>query len=68
MSRFEVRKWSNTNVKPFDVVYITDDGKSHYQPGVSFSTEDKANNHKVTLEKSAETYGVKFILDHWPID
>ena len=68
MSRFEVRKWSNTNVRPFDVVYITDDGKSHYQPGACFSTEDQAMKHKSSLEQSAETSGVKFILDNWPID
>lgn len=65
----EVRKWSETNPNPYDVVFVHE-GKSYFQPGVSFSTDTIAQKHKASLEKRlSETPEAKnFILDHWEQD
>lgn len=68
---FKVRVWSDSNERPFDVVALDhDNNKQHYQPGCSFSTEDKAERHAQVMEKrikdNPET--IKFIRDCWPVD
>ncbi|HCJ8661049.1 TPA: hypothetical protein NV758_001556 [Escherichia coli] len=61
-----VRKWSDTNAKPWDVQYIGPDGVSRYQPGVTHSTEQYAAAHRERLlESMKQGYGEKFIQDHW---
>lgn len=66
---FKVRKWSDTNARPYDVVF-EHNGRSHFQPGCTFSTEEKAQEHLSVLEKRIqENPGVdKFIIDTWPTD
>lgn len=63
---FEVRNWSATNNQPWDVVFMHN-GESHYQPGVMFSTKEKAEQHKATLEQVAmdNPESINFVLDHW---
>lgn len=68
---FKVRRWSETDERPYDVVALDhDNNKQHYQPGAEFSTEDLAKNHAATLVKSVSENPerVKFIRDHWPVD
>lgn len=68
---FKVRKWSNTNERPFDVVYEDlQHNNVHYQPGVEFSTEEFAVQHAKSLSNSIENNPerLSFIRDHWPID
>ncbi|WPK19122.1 hypothetical protein [Salmonella phage SD-6_S16] len=61
-----VRKWSDTNAKPWDVQYIGPDGVSRYQPGVTHSTEQFANAHRERLlESMKQGFCEKFIQDHW---
>lgn len=61
-----VRKWSDTNEKPWDVQYIGPDGVSRYQPGVTHSTEQYAAAHRERLlESMQQGLGEKFIQDHW---
>lgn len=66
---FKVRKWSNTNERPFDVVYEDlQHNNVHYQPGVEFSTEELAEKHRVSLVINFTGDSVAFIRDHWPTD
>lgn len=68
---FKVRVWSNSNKRTFDVVALDhDNNKQHYQPGVEFSTETGAEDHKNALVKilSENPERVKFIRDCWPVD
>lgn len=68
---FKVRVWSDSNKRPFDVVALDhDNNKQHYQPGVEFSTEAKAEEHAAVLTKtlSENPERVKFIRDCWPVD
>lgn len=61
-----VRKWSDTNAKPWDVQYISANGESRYQPGVTHSTEQHATAHRERLlESMKQGFGEKFIQDHW---
>ncbi|USL83370.1 hypothetical protein A4_294 [Escherichia phage A4] len=61
-----VRKWSDTNEKPWDVQYIAPNGESRYQPGVTHSTEQFAAAHRERLLQSMQQgFGEKFIQDHW---
>lgn len=66
---FKVRKWSDTNAKPYDVVYLdTVNNNQHFQGDVSFSTEAEAEVYRKALAKSADEVGIKYLLDTWPID
>ncbi|AQW88560.1 hypothetical protein pEaSNUABM50_00033 [Erwinia phage pEa_SNUABM_50] len=68
---FKVRKWSDTNARPFDVVLLDYlKNNQHYQPNVEFSTEALANQHLVSLQNSVlnNPDSVNFIRDHWPVD
>jgi hypothetical protein len=66
---FKVRKWSNTNAKPYDVVYLDKvNNNQHYQAGVDFSTEAEAEVYRKALVQSASDVGVNHILDTWPTD
>lgn len=68
---FKVRKWSDVNCRPFDVVALDhDNNKQHYQIGVEFSTESTAENHAETLTNALKSDPSRsnFIRDVWPID
>lgn len=66
---FKVRKWSDSNTRPYDVVYVDDIRNNiHYQPGVEFSTIEGAYKHKEVLIKSTDEDSIEFIRNHWPTD
>ncbi|SOK58835.1 hypothetical protein [Yersinia phage fHe-Yen9-03] len=68
---FKVRKWSETNAKPFDVVLVDHlKNNQHYQPHVEFSTIENAEKHMETLSTLITTNPerINFIRDHWPVD
>jgi hypothetical protein len=66
---FKVRKWSDTNSKPYDVVYLDYAmNNQHYQPGADFSTKELAEAHRVALVKNFTPNSLQFIRDHWPTD
>lgn len=68
---FKVRNWSNTNARPFDVVYEDHQHNNvHYQPGVQFSTESMAHEHaaRLTCNLNENPDSLNFIRDHWPVD
>lgn len=66
---FKVRKWSDTNARPYDVVYLDHtNNNQHYQPGVEFSTEELANIHMEALKRHYTDQSDKFIKDNWPVD
>ena len=68
---FKVRRWSDRDERPFDVVAIDhDNNKQHYQPGVEFSTEAGAEDHQKALVKTLteNPERVYFIRHCWPID
>lgn len=59
MARFETRKWSNVDERPYDVVFIDDDNHVYYQPSTSFSTEEGANKHQRSLTALANHDSVR---------
>ena len=59
MARFETRKWSNVDERPYDVTFIDNDNHVYYQPGTTFSTEALAHAHKTSLYKSANLESVR---------
>lgn len=66
---FKVRKWSDTAARKFDVVYEDHQHNNvHYQPGVEFSTEEMADNHRQSLLNNFTGDSLSFIRDHWPTD
>lgn len=66
---FKVRKWSDSNAKPYDVVYLDYTmNNQHYQPGVEFSTEEMAEKHRQALVANFTDDSLSFIRDHWPVD
>lgn len=68
----KVRHWSQHGTRrPFDVVALDhDNNKQHYQPGCTFSTEAKAEQHVHVLEQRIKENPntIKFIRDCWPVD
>ena len=70
---FKVRAWTvnPSEARPLDVVALDhDNNKQHFQPGVTFSTMQKAEKHREMLEKRiAENQStITFIRDNWPVD
>ena len=66
---YKVRKWSDSNARPYDVVYEDlQHNNVHYQPGVEFSTEALAEHHRTSLVIAFTADSVNFIRKHWPID
>lgn len=59
MAQFKTRKWSNTDARPFDVVFIDDDNHVYYQPGTTFSTEAMAMIHERSLDALANHDSVR---------
>lgn len=51
-AHFKTRKWSNTDARPYDVVFVDVDNHVYYQPNTTFSTEAMAEIHKNSLEVS----------------
>lgn len=59
MARFETRKWSDSDARPFDVVFIDDNNHVYYQPGTTFSTEALAMVHENSLTALANLDSVR---------
>lgn len=67
----KVRRWSDRDARPFDVVALDhDNNRQHYQPGAEFSTEKGAEDHAALLTKTLkdDPSRSKFIRDCWPVD
>lgn len=68
---FKIRKWSDSNPKPFDVVLLDYlKNNQHHQPNAVFENKEQAEQHMFQLQISVRnnTSGVDFIRDTWPID
>lgn len=64
---FEVRKFSNTAIEPFDIVFkdYIDNGK-YSEPNVTFATAQDAEEYKKELEQKFGTGKMyQYILNHW---
>lgn len=70
--RFKVRKWSDVNSKPFDIVFLDEElNNQHYSSNASYETLGEAfeaaqildNCLVINLNGTLEN-----IRTHWPID
>lgn len=59
MARFKTRKWSDSDERPYDVVFHDDDGHVYYQPGTTFSSEALAMVHERSLTALASHDSVR---------
>ena len=62
MAHFKVRKWSEKDARPFDVVFVDDDNHVYNQPYTTFTNKAMATLHRNSLVTSAN---VDFIRKHW---
>lgn len=70
--RFKVRKWSDVNTKPFDIVFLDEElNKQHYCSNNSYCTIEEAWTNARTLDEALAD-NLESTLDnirtYWPID